>query len=60
MRGRRHVALARRPAHMAPLLDYTDRLRRLRPYASAIALVALIGNFSTLHKAVRFTSRGRQ
>ena len=31
-RGRRHVALARRPAHMEPLLDYTDRLRRLRPH----------------------------
>ena len=29
-------------------------------YAAAIALVALIGNFRALHKAVRFASRGRQ
>ena len=29
-------------------------------YASAIAFVALIGSFRTLHKAVRFASRGRQ
>ena len=29
-------------------------------YAAAIALVALIGNFRALHKAVRLASRGRQ
>jgi hypothetical protein len=31
VRARRHAALTRRPAHMAPLLDYTDRLREQRP-----------------------------
>jgi hypothetical protein len=31
-----------------------------RDYAAAIALVALIGSFSTLHNALRLASRGRQ
>jgi hypothetical protein len=38
------------------------RLRRLEveaTYAAAISRVARIGNFNALHKAVRFTSRGR-
>ena len=30
-----------------------------RDYAAAISRVALIGSFSTLHKALRFWSRGR-
>ena len=30
-RARRHAVLASRPTHMAPLLDYTSRLRVLRP-----------------------------
>ncbi len=31
VRGYRHAALARRPAQMAPLLDYTAQLRAQRP-----------------------------
>jgi hypothetical protein len=29
--ARRHALLASRPTHMTPLLDYTSRLRAMRP-----------------------------
>ena len=46
--------------HQYALREFGPRKAPCAAYAAAIALVALIGNFSALHKAVRFSSRGRQ
>ena len=51
-------AFARPPTNEAN--SDIDLSRANLPYAAAIAFVALIGSFNTLHKVLKFSSRGRQ
>jgi hypothetical protein len=58
-RSRRHAALARRLAHIAPLLDYTDRLRRLRPRWYVSDFDPASGGIASSLLLFLFESRGR-